>query len=371
MPGTYAHALPKGFRIEEYEIVRVLGAGGFGITYLAFDHELDGPVALKEYWPTGCATRRDALRVIAPSSSRELYRWGLTRFKEEAQALHKLRHPNVVRVNRLLEAHGTAYIVMEYVEGEPLADFLERHGSLSASTWQPWLDRLLDGLAHVHGQGYLHRDITPRNIVIRAADGEPVLIDFGSARAAAAGQTQTQMGTRGYAPIEQYSSETTQGPWTDIYSLAAVSYRVLTGDLPPEAPSRMLNDEYEPLAAAVDSANQAWLAALDHGLALRPEERPQALDTWRTELRRASDVQHSAPAPLDRAAVAALMVAASIQADLQALTELREAAEDGSAEAQVVLGGMYADGNGVPQDDVAWKIHHGPVRGRDTRASVC
>ena len=190
MPEAHAHALQKGFRIQEYEIVRVLGAGGFGITYLAVDHKLAGPVALKEYFPTGIAARTDQRRVVASSASRELYRWGLTRFNEEAQALHKLRHPNVVRVNRLLEAHGTAYIVMEYVEGEPLADFLERHGALSASAWQPWLDRLLDGLAHVHGQGYLHRDITPRNIVIRAADGEPVLIDFGSARVAAGGRTQ-------------------------------------------------------------------------------------------------------------------------------------------------------------------------------------
>ena len=175
VPTVPESALPKGCRIEEYEIVRVLGAGGFGITYLAFDHRLDGPVALKEYFPTGIATRTDDRRVVASSASRDLYRWGLTRFNEEAQALHKLRHPNVVRVNRLLEAHGTAYIVMEYVEGEPLADFLERHGALSASTWQPWLDRLLDGLAHVHGQGYLHRDITPRNIYSLAAVSHRVL----------------------------------------------------------------------------------------------------------------------------------------------------------------------------------------------------
>ena len=164
----------------------MLGAGGFGITYLAFDHQLDGPVAIKEYFPAEVAVRADGWRVAASSADRrEVFAWGLDRFTEEARSIHRFRHPNVVRVHRYVERAGTAYIVMEYVEGESLQRVLDARGPLPAAAWHRWLDPLLDGLAHVHGQGYLHRDLKPANIVIRAVDGEPVLIDFGAARAAA------------------------------------------------------------------------------------------------------------------------------------------------------------------------------------------
>ena len=267
MSEHHPQALPKGHRIEEYEIVRVLGAGGFGITYLAFDHNLDGPVALKEYFPREHAGRKSngSVAALSAAGSREIFAWGRDRFIEEARGLHKVSHPNVVRVLRYLESQGTVYIVMEYVEGESLTAVLEERGALAAAEWRPWLEALLNGLAHVHAQGYLHRDITPANIVIRAANGEPVLIDFGSARMAASERTHTQVLTPAYAPIEQHTSEATQGPFTDIYSLAAVSYRALTGELPPSAPDRMLDDRYEPLAERVADADQPWLAVLDSG----------------------------------------------------------------------------------------------------------
>ena len=281
--------MPQGHRIEEYEIVRVLGAGGFGITYLAFDHKLDGPVALKEYFPAGLAGRADERRVVVSSSEHaEVFAWGLDRFIEEARAIHRFRHRNVVRAHRYIEAHGTAYIVMEYVEGDSLAVLLEARGSLSVAAWRQWLDHLLDGLAHVHDQGYLHRDIKPSNIVIRSADGEPVLIDFGSARVSAAERTHTQVLTPEYAPIEQHSRKAKQGPATDIYALAAVSYRVLTGEPPPSAPDRMLDDQHAPLADRVAGSNRAWLAGIDQGLALRPSDRPQSVEAWRATFDRGS-----------------------------------------------------------------------------------
>ena len=264
----------------------MLGAGSFGITYLAFDHKLDGPVALKEYFPAGLAARADDRRVGASSTeNREVFAWGLDRFIEEARAIHQFRHPNVVRAHRYLEAHGTAYIVMEYVEGESLAAVLDSRGSLAAAEWRPWLDRLLDGLAHIHGNGYLHRDIKPGNIVIRSADGEPVLIDFGAARVAARERTHTRVLTPEYAPIEQHSSQAMQEPPTDIYALAAVSYRALTGAPPPEAPDRMLDDRYEPLVGRVAGGEREWLAAIDRGLALRPQDRPQTVAAWNVALR--------------------------------------------------------------------------------------
>ena len=242
------HTLPPGFRIDEYEIVRVLGAGGFGITYLAFDHNLNGPVAIKEYFPTDAAVRADGPQVTASSRNRDVFAWGLDRFLKEARVIHRLRHRCIVRVHRYVERHGSAYIVMEYVEGESLNEILKSRERLPADEWRPLLDRLLDGLAHVHDHNYLHRDIKPANIVIRAADGEPVLIDFGAARVASQQRTHTQVLTPGYAPFEQHTSEGAQGPPTDIYALAAVSCHVLTGEPPPNAPDRMLEDGYEPLA---------------------------------------------------------------------------------------------------------------------------
>ena len=136
----------------------------------------------------------------------------------------------------------------------------------------------------MHGQGYLHRDLKPANIVIRAVDGEPVLIDFGAARAAARERTHTRVLTPEYAPIEQHGSEGAQGPPTDIYALAAVSYRALTGTPPPSAPDRVLDDRYEPLSDGATGSDRAWLAAIDQGLSLRPEDRPQTVAAWRTAL---------------------------------------------------------------------------------------
>ena len=221
--------------------MRVLGAGGFGITYLAFDHHLNGPVAIKEYFYAGLAAR-DSDGTVAPGSASNAagFDWGRDRFLDEARLLARLDHRNVVRVQRCFEANNTAYIVMEYVEGESLAAFLERHGRLTPAQWRPWLDALLAGLEHVHRRDYLHRDVKPANIVIRAdAAGEssPVLIDFGSARRAAAEKTRnlTAVHTAGYAPIEQYSTTSRQGPAADIYGLAAVSYRALAGEPPPDA----------------------------------------------------------------------------------------------------------------------------------------
>ena len=295
MAEKHPHALPAGFRLEEYEIVRVLGAGGFGITYLATDRQLDGPVALKEYFPHGHAGRAGDRRVAALSTeSQELFAWGLDRFLDEARSIHRFRHPNVVRVHRYLEAHGTAYIVMEYIEGESLEAVLEARAPLPAAEWRRWLNRLLDGLAHVHGHGYLHRDIKPANIVLRTTDGEPVFIDFGAARTAARERTHTQVMTPPYAPIEQHGSEGVQGPPTDIYALAAVSYRALTGTLPPNAPDRAVHDHYEPLVGRVPGADLPWLSAIDQGLALRAENRPPTVAAWRAALNGVDDAPDGA-----------------------------------------------------------------------------
>ncbi len=296
-PGrTHTNALAPKTRLKEYEIVRQLGAGSFGITYLAFDHNLNGPVALKEYFYAGQTTRRSDGSVAPISTERTGdYEWGRARFVEEAQVLTRLEHRNIVRARRFFEANNTAYIVMDYVEGDPLSVFLERHVTLTPTQWQAWLDPLLDGLEHVHDNNYLHRDIKPDNIVIRAdATGasQPVVIDFGAARRAAADKTQslTAVLTPRYAPIEQYSSTSRQGPPTDIYSLAAVSYRVLTGEPPPDAADRVNDDGFRPLAQRLHNpAGHPLLSAIDAALAVHAAHRPQTVQEWRRLMRKRSN----------------------------------------------------------------------------------
>ena len=285
---AHPHTLPNGTRIEEYEFHRVLGQGGFGITYLAYDHHLNGPVAIKEYFPAEHARRLQNGHVRPVSrGNREVFRWGLGSFLEEARAIHQLRHPNVVRAHRYFKHRGAAYIVMEYVEGDSLGKILKGRPRLTFAEWRPLFEGLLAGLEHVHQHDYLHRDIKPGNIVVRDVDGAPVLIDFGSARIATGERTKTVLVTPGYAPIEQYGTMN-QGPPADLYALAAVSYRVFLGEPPPQAPNRVENDTVRRLEGNVPGAERGWLAALDRCLALQPKDRPQSVAALREEFRRPS-----------------------------------------------------------------------------------
>ena len=222
-------ALPQGTRVQDFEFHRILGHGGFGITYLGWNIALDIPVAIKEYLPADLAMREQDMSVLPRSSGDEAdFQWGLDRFLDEARVMARFKHPNIVQVQHFFQAHGTAYIVMEYVEGETLSDLLKRRGTLTEAELKHILLPLLAGLIDVHEAGILHRDIKPGNILLRAADGSPVLVDFGAARQAVGVRSRsvTAVLTPGYAPIEQYSSRGRQGPWTDMYALGG---RVLPG----------------------------------------------------------------------------------------------------------------------------------------------
>ena len=282
------NALPNGYRLQEYELVRVLGFGGFGMTYLGFDHNLDKAVAIKEYLPSDIAIRTSHNSVVPQASEFQGdFDWGLERFLDEARTLARFDHRHLVKVYRFFQMHNTAYIVMEYAEGETLSAYLNRKGVLTESELKAILNPILDGLATVHRADFLHRDIKPGNIVIRAEDRSPVLIDFGAARQAVGAKSRsvTSIVTPGYAPIEQYESRGNQGPWTDIYALGCVCYRALTDDVPIPAMDRVRRDPLIPVSERCKGrASQQFLAAIDHALQVDETARPQTVSEWRAEL---------------------------------------------------------------------------------------
>ena len=281
-------ALPQGTRIRDFEFRRVLGHGGFGMTYLGWNVALDISVAIKEYLPSGLATREQDLSVV-PQTPRATsdFQWGLERFLDEARTLARFQHPNIVRVHHFFEAHSTAYIAMDYVEGEDLSAHLTRKGTLSEDELKSILYPLLSALEVVHQADFLHRDIKPSNIILRAEDGSPVLLDFGAARQAmgAKSRSVTSIVTPGYAPIEQYSSRGHQGAWTDIYALGGVCYRALTGQTPDDATDRMRDDPLIPVSQrCAGRVSGAFLSAIDAALAVNEGDRPQSVEAWQAAM---------------------------------------------------------------------------------------
>ncbi len=285
-------ALKSGTELAgDYKIDRVLGAGGFGVTYLAEEMALSRLVSIKEYFPADFAARDDE-GGAAPRSQdcSGDYQWGLERFVEEAQTLAKFDHSNIVRVYRTFKANNTAYMVLQFEEGQSLKSWLK---GLGRAPRQKELDAilapLLDALETIHKADFLHRDIAPDNIIIRKA-GDPVLIDFGAARSDIAAHSKTKTVSAlvkpGYSPYEQYAETSRQqGPWTDIYALAATLYHAVTGKRPPDSPSRMLKDEMVAARdAALSSYRATFLDAIQRGLALSIEARPQSVAAWRGAL---------------------------------------------------------------------------------------
>jgi len=315
--------LPNETQLHWYRIEQVLGQGGFGITYLARDTNLDHAVAIKEYLPVEFATRAPDLTVRARSQEHQhRYDWGLEGFISEARTLAKFDHPNIVRVHSVFEHNGTAYMVMRYEQGENLHTVLGHRKTLPEKELLGIVFPILEGLQHIHDAGFIHRDIKPDNIYMRR-DGSPVLLDFGSARQALRdSRTLTILVAPGYAPFEQYySSSDQQGPWTDIYGLGATLYRAVSGVTPVDAIARskgILGSTRDVLVPASEVGrgrySERFLAAIDHALKFNESERPQSISEWTAELR-------GTMAPPDVAATANHEV-----------TQVRSALESGTTE---------------------------------------
>ncbi len=274
------HTLQPDTMLREYRIIKLLGEGGFGLTYLAFDTHLEKHVAIKEYMPAEHAVRESDSKIVPRSSASEkTYKWGLNAFINEAKTLAKFENPSIVRIYRFFKENGTAYIVMEYCQGGCLIDIISKDKPMDEQKLKKIITSIVNGLQLVHKEGILHRDIKPDNIMFRA-NGSAVLIDFGAARHAIGDKSRkvTTIITPGYAPLEQYSTKGKIGPWSDIYSLAAVAYLCITGKKPPDIMNRLHDDTIAKLSDRLNSS--AFLQAIDFGLMLQVSDRPQNLSDW-------------------------------------------------------------------------------------------
>ena len=299
-PLTPGHMLPPGTRIHDYRIDRVLGEGGFGIVYLATDVVLERQVAIKEYLPSSMAARAgQSLTVLVKSPEHEeTFQIGLRSFVNEAKLLARFDHPALLKVHQFWEENGTAYMAMPYYQGPTLKAALARLGRLPTEREvRAWLMPLLDALEVLHNEHCYHRDIAPDNILI--TDHGPLLLDFGAARRVIGDLTHalTAMLKPGFAPIEQYGDMpgVTQGPWTDIFALASVLYAAISGRRTVASVERLLDDQLQPLAVvAAGRCGNAFLAAIDRALAVRPKDRPQSIAEFRALLT-ADDTQALEP----------------------------------------------------------------------------
>ena len=287
--------LPRSLDISQtimhFEILEVFPVGGFGITYRAWDSKLNRQVAIKEYFPQDLACRclqAGEIRVV-PAEGREAeFNYRLQQYLDEARILASFNHPNIIKVYDFFEVSGTAYIVMEYAEGQSLKALLAAAGVLSQRQCLQIFEPILEGLVQVHAAGFLHRDIKPDNIYVRES-GEPVLIDFGAARehqqTPDKQKTMTAMVSLGYAPPEQYSRDSKWlGPWSDLYSIGACLYHCVNGNAPEESTERQTHlneDGFDPLKSAQASGNSSYgsdfLGLIDSLLQLRVKQRPQTV----------------------------------------------------------------------------------------------
>ncbi|WP_096474365.1 serine/threonine-protein kinase [Burkholderia stabilis] len=284
--------LPLGHRLGELQLDEVLGIGGFGIVYRAFDRTLRRAVAIKEYMPSMLATRGGDYTVSLRSERfAQAFDAGRGAFLNEARLLAQFDHPGLVKVLHFWESHGTAYMVMPFYEGRTLKQLLDGGMRISETQLRNIVGALLGALDTLHRAQCFHRDVALDNVLIRP-NGSAILLDFGAARKRIGDLVDdgAMMIKPGYAPIEQYTDDPafSQGPWTDLYALGAVMHAMIAGELPPAAVVRSIKDTYRPLVSrelpAGEVYSPAFLAAVDHALQLRIPDRPESVAAFAAEL---------------------------------------------------------------------------------------
>lgn len=290
-PGNgHANILELGSILAgRYLVGRVLGVGGFGITYLAYDLKRKQRVAIKEYFPQQLAyrSRGKSQLTIHPGEKRELFKLGINKFLDETNVLINFRkNPHIINIYNFFKENGTAYYVMEYIQGMTLLGYMRmQERNLTLGEAIEVLVPIMDALEEVHSRGTLHRDISPDNIYI-TEHGKPILLDFGAAKynISKEGRSILAVYKRGFAPIEQYKQNMGQGPCTDVYALAATFYHVVTGMIPPEALDRQVKDELIPPTQKVAGMGMDLERVLLKGLAVLPQDRYQTMKGFKRDL---------------------------------------------------------------------------------------
>lgn len=317
--GKYPFALPHGSILAgQYIIGRVLGQGGFGITYLALDKKLNMKVAIKEFLPDGIAVRAGGSHQVTTYTGQreENFKYGMDRFLDEAQVLAKFQgNPNIVGVRSYFEENDTAYFVMDYIEGTSFKTYIQEQGG--KVSWEESVRVLLpvmDALGAVHKEGIIHRDVTPDNIIL-TTDGGVKLLDFGSARYSLGDKSKSLdvVLKAGYAPKEQYIRRGKQGPYTDVYSLAACFYAAITGFLPPESLERMDEDNLVPPSTRGFKLPSGFEDAILKGLEVQPADRYQSMEEFRAAVDAA--VRNTEAVPVKSAVTAGVTAAKSVAAE--------------------------------------------------------
>ena len=277
------HLQPFSILAGKYLLGTAIGEGGFGITYIGMDLNLEMRVAIKEYYPNGCATRNrsESNTVISYSSSmHDIFEEGREKFINEARLLAKCNNlPEIVSVKDFFKENHTAYIVMEYINGMTLKSYLKQNGGkLSAQKTLQMMQPVIHSLAKVHDMNLIHRDISPDNIML-CKDGAVKILDFGGARdyIFSTGKSMSIMLKPGYTPEEQYRAHGNQGPWTDVYALCATMYRCITGTIPPESLERAYHENLQPIRELASDCPPAAAYAIEKGMSIHTEDRFQSM----------------------------------------------------------------------------------------------
>jgi len=302
-----SNTLPIGSMLQEFKILSILGGGGFGIAYKVLDTHLDRLMVIKEYMPSQFASRsHDNSTIVCNPKDKDIFKWGMERFLEEAKLLSKFDHISIVKTHRVFKDNGTAYFVMDFYEGQTLEDYINQHPNKQYTQDEilSVLMPIIEGLKAVHEQGFLHRDIAPDNIFLRI-NKPPILIDFGASRNALGTKSQniSAIVKHGYSPPEQYTSNSNQDATTDLYAISAVMYEMITGKKPPESNHRQIevfngnSDPIEDIEEVYKSRFEpSFLTTIKRGLNIRQKERIQNIREYQEGLVRESEI---VPLPQD------------------------------------------------------------------------